>query len=107
MKKLAFITCIATTIIMVSCNSSVKRHPNDAYIPDMGYSRAYETYADHSNLKEKGIKYNNMPVAGTVARGEDFPFPLAHDAVGDTTNYHLSKTVPNPYDSLSETDLDK
>jgi mono/diheme cytochrome c family protein len=105
MKKLAFITGIATTIIMVSCNSGIKRHPNDAYIPDMAYSRAYETYADHSNLKDKGIKYNSMPVAGTIARGEEYPFPLAHDAVGDTTNYSLSKTIKNPHDSLSANDL--
>jgi hypothetical protein len=48
----------------------------------MGYSRAYETYADHSELEKNGISYNNMPVAGTIARGEELPFPLAKDAPG-------------------------
>ncbi|MCZ2224063.1 MAG: cytochrome c [Chitinophagales bacterium] len=105
MKKLSFIACIAITITIVSCSSSIKRTPNDAYIPDMAYSRAYETYSDHSNLKEEGVNYTNMPVAGTIARGEEFPFPYTQDAIGDTTNYSLSKSVKNPFDSLSAKDL--
>jgi hypothetical protein len=39
-------------------------------MPDMAYSRAYETYADHSTLKENGINYDARPVAGTIARGQ-------------------------------------
>jgi cytochrome c len=74
-------------------------------MPDMAYSRAYETYADHSNLAEKGINYNNLPVAGTLARGKEMPFPYAKDAVGDSTNYVASKSVVNPIDSLSKKDL--
>ena len=73
-------------------------------MPDMAYSRAYETYADHSNLAEKGISHNNMPVAGTISREEDMPFPLAKDKAGDTANYFASKQVKNPIDSLSEKD---
>jgi mono/diheme cytochrome c family protein len=88
----------------VSCND-IKRTPGSVYMPDMAYSRAYETYADHSNLAEKGINYNNRPVAGTLARGKEMPFPYAKDAVGDTTNYVASKSVVNPIDSLSKKDL--
>ena len=88
----------------VSCND-IKRTPGSVYMPDMAYSRAYETYADHSNLAEKGINYNNLPVAGTLARGKEMPFPYAKDAVGDTTNYVASKSVVNPIDSLSKKDL--
>jgi len=65
-------------------------------MPDMGYSRAYETYADHSELEKDGIFYNNMPVAGTIARGEELPFPLAKDAPGDSTNYVASRQITNP-----------
>jgi mono/diheme cytochrome c family protein len=67
----------------------------------MAYSRAYETYADHSNLADKGINYNNRPVVGTMARGEELPFYLTKDAAGDTTNYVASKQVKSPIDSLS------
>jgi len=105
MKKLSFILSFAITILVVSCSSDIKRTPNDAYVPDMAYSRAYETYEDHSNLKKNGINYTNMPVAGTIARGEEFPFPYTHDAVGDTTNYSASKAAKNPFDSLSAADL--
>jgi mono/diheme cytochrome c family protein len=71
----------------------------------MAYSRAYESYADHSNLAEKGINYTSMPVAGTISREEDMPFHIAKDAAGDTTNYTASKLVKNPYDSLSAKDM--
>jgi len=58
MNKLSIITCIAFVAVLVSCNE-VKRKPSNIYMPDMAYSRAYETYADHSNLAEQGINYNN------------------------------------------------
>ena len=98
MNKFLIITLLA--VALVSC-SDVKRTPGSIYMPDMAYSRAYETYADHSNLKEKGINYDNRPVAGTIARGQEMPFPFAKDAAGDTTNYFASKAVPNPIDSLT------
>lgn len=101
MKKLSIIALLATTFFWVSCGSDVKRKPSNVYMPDMAYSRAYETYADHSNLAEQGINYNNKPVAGTIARGEDFPFALAMDKAGDTTNYFASKAIANPIDSLN------
>ena len=69
------------------------------------YSRAYESYADHSNLTAKGIYYDNLPVAGTIARGKDMPFPYAKDKAGDTTNYYASRSVQNPIDSLSAKEL--
>ena len=101
MKKLSIIAVLFTAaVIIISC-SDVKREPGKVYVPDMAYSRAYETYADHSNLAEAGIFYNNQPVAGTMARGEELPFHLTKDAPGDSTNYVASKLVKNPIDSLS------
>ena len=89
----------------VACNDEIKRNPNDVYMPDMAYSRAYETYADHSFLKDSGINYTNMPVAGTIARGEEMPFHVAKDKVGDTANYVASKQIKSPVDSMSKSDL--
>ena len=113
MKKIAIITGVVTAgLLLSSCRD--KRNAGHAYMPDMFYSRAYETYAalDSSRFTgdtlERGgkIYYDRMPVAGTVAR-EDMPaFPLAMDKIGDTaaTNYKASVNVPNPLPALSAVD---
>ncbi len=112
MKKLSIIAFLCIGAVIVSCND-VKREQNNVYMPDMAYSRAYETYAERDSLvfttdeSQRGSKifYNNMPVSGTIARGEEMPFAIAKDAVGDTTNYFASKAVKNPIDSLSKDQL--
>jgi mono/diheme cytochrome c family protein len=104
MKKFSFILTAAAGLVLVAC-SDVKRDRGSVYMPDMADSRAYETYADHSNLKDKGINYTNMPVAGTVSRSETYVYHLAKDNAGDTTNYFASRLVENPVDSLSQKDL--
>lgn len=104
MKKISIIAFLTAAVVIVSC-SDVKRKPNSIYMPDMAYSRAYETYADHHELKDSGINYTNMPVAGTIARGEEMPFPYAKDAGSDTTNYVASKAVVSPIDSMGANEL--
>jgi mono/diheme cytochrome c family protein len=101
MNKLTIIAILSTAAVIISC-SDVKRKPGNVYMPDMANSRAYETYADHSNLTEKGINYNSRPVEGTMARGEEMPFHIAKDAPGDTTNYTAAKLVKNPIETLNE-----
>ena len=103
MNKLTIITVLAFLAVIISC-SNVKRKPGSVYMPDMAYSRAYETYADHSNLAEKGINYNNRPVTGTISREEEMPFHIPKDVPGDTTQYAASKLVKSPIDSLSPKD---
>ena len=111
MKKIAIITGVVTAgLLFGSCRD--KRSSGHAYMPDMAYSRAYETYAALDSSKftgdtsERGgkIYYDRMPVAGTVAR-EDMPaFPLTIDKVGDSVNYVASKSITNPLPSLSAVD---
>lgn len=101
MKKLSIITvCSLVVALMISCGGDVKRTPGSTYMPDMGYSRAYETYADHSNLANAGIHYTNMPVEGTVARGEELPYHLKNDSAG----YSASNTITNPLTMWSAAD---
>ena len=78
-------------------------NPGRVYMPDMAYSRALETYAkpdstkftsDLAQLGEGKIFYNALPVEGTMARGDEMPFPFPFDKPGDTTNYVASKAVP-------------
>ena len=112
MKIQLIISFITAGLIITGC-SGVRRNPGRVYMPDMGYSRAYETYdARDSNIftrdtNEQGRKvfYNNMPVAGTVARGEVMPFNLVKDFPGDTTNYIASKQITNPLTNLDSSQM--
>lgn len=112
MKKIAIITgFITASVIMTSCRMG-KEDPGKVYMPDMFYSRAYETYAalDSSRftndtlLAGGKIYYDRTPVAGTVARGELAIFPLTMDKTGDSTNYIASKNITNPLPALSAAD---
>ena len=103
MNKLSIITVLSVAAVVVSC-SDVKREPGVTYMPDMANSRAYETYADHSNLADNGINYTTMPVPGTISREEELPFHLTKDIGTDTSHYVASRMVKNPIDSMSETD---
>jgi mono/diheme cytochrome c family protein len=100
MKKYLIISFLVAVVALVSC-SEVKRKPGKVYMPDMAYSRAIESYTDLSYLKDQGIHFDAKPVAGTIARGKEMPFPYAMDKAGDTTNYIASKSVVNPIDSLT------
>jgi mono/diheme cytochrome c family protein len=108
MKKISVIVFITSGIVLTAC-SDIRRDPGTIYMPDMAYSRAYETYAERDSLifstnekrTDDKIFYNNLPVSGTIARGAEIPFPLAKDAPGDTANYIASKAVANPLPALN------
>lgn len=92
MKKIWIITgCVALMAVMISCNNT-RRNPGRAYMPDMAYSRAYETYSSTENLKEKGIHYTSMPVEGTIARGDMAGYSLKNDSIG----YVQSAAIKSP-----------
>ncbi|HEY0058481.1 MAG TPA: cytochrome c [Flavisolibacter sp.] len=88
MKKLAVITGIlGITAAFVGCGGAKGEDPGEHYAPDMVYSRAYETYGYNSrpedhDLKSRGAYYNGKPVAGTMARGDAFTFPIAEGDSG-------------------------
>lgn len=98
MKKIWIITgCLIVGAILVSCNK-VRRDPGRAYMPDMAYSRAYETYAPTEELQKKGVHYNALPVEGTISRGDTISaYPFKNDSSG----YANSKNVTNPLPALS------
>lgn len=107
MRSTQIVTLGLMTVLLAaaSCNNGVRREPGKIYMPDMAYSRAVETYSDHSYLNEEGIYYDAMPVAGTIKRGGVAAFPIAKDAGADTVNYVASKQVPNPLPALSDKDM--
>jgi len=69
-------------VALFSCGT--RRSPGRAYMPDMTYSVAYETYAPAQSRLEASARaknelapfYSGMPVPGTIARGEMLPYHL-------------------------------
>lgn len=98
--QIVTIGLITMVLFAASCSTGVRREPGTIYMPDMAYSRAVETYSDHSYLNNEGIYYDATPVPGTIKRGGVAAFPIAKDAAGDTTNYVASKQVQNPLPEL-------
>ncbi|MGH2553745.1 MAG: c-type cytochrome [Chitinophagaceae bacterium] len=89
--------CLIVTVVLASC-SKVRRSPGRVYMPDMAYSRAYETYASTEALRKKGVHYNAMPVNGTIARGDTLSaYPNKNDSAG----YANAANFKNPLPSLS------
>jgi mono/diheme cytochrome c family protein len=90
--------------LLASCASDVRRDPGRVYMPDMAYSRAFETYSVTPEQREawlkEGIHFSNVPVPGTIKRGALFPFDLTKDKEGDTTNYVASRLVKSPLGEL-------
>ena len=110
MKKFFGIAFIFSMGLIITACSDVRRKPGAVYMPDMAYSRAVETYAllDSSKftnkpteLGEGKIYYTSLPVAGTIARGDEIPFPYEMDKLGDSVNYVASKQVQNPEPALT------
>lgn len=94
MKRISiFSGILAAVVAMVGC-SEVRRDPGSVYMPDMAYSRAYETYASTEALKQAGVHYTAAPVPGTIARGEMPAYPYKNDSAG----YAMSANVKNPLD---------
>jgi mono/diheme cytochrome c family protein len=110
MKKTTILSALIVTafVALVSC-SDVKRTPGSIYMPDMAYSRAYETYAmldstmftGDATRKGDKIYYNGMPVKGTMRRGELTPYTVPNDSNG---LIYLSANVKNPLPTLSTKD---
>jgi mono/diheme cytochrome c family protein len=89
----------------VSCGGAKGDDPGHAYMPDMYYSRAYETYGyndvegEFDSLKKRGINYTGMPVPGSVARGEMISYHLTNDSTG----LAAANGLKSPLDSMAAT----
>jgi mono/diheme cytochrome c family protein len=109
MKKLVIISFISGAAILMGCGGKVKREPGRVYMPDMMYSRAYETYSlseeERKELEKKGIYFTKTPVAGTISRGDNYSFRLTMDRAGDSTNYVASRQIKNPVVAMDSVNM--
>jgi mono/diheme cytochrome c family protein len=112
MKKTAIIATLILSMAVVFIGCKDKREPGRIYMPDMAYSRAYESYAPRDsnvftmNPNNAGHKifFNNLPPAGTLKRGELYPFNVPNDSNG---LLNLSSQVKNPLGPLTGKDLEE
>jgi mono/diheme cytochrome c family protein len=111
MKRIKYIKAISAAVLVLALVNScgVKRDPGTAYMPDMVYSRAYETnalrdsaiFTTDRNQAGAKIFYTAAPAAGTIERGQEMmPYTLPNDSNG----YKLSAQVVNPLGPLSAAD---
>lgn len=112
MKKAAIIATLIMSMAVVFIGCKDKRSPGSVYMPDMAYSRGYETYATRDSAlfttdpNDAGHKifYNTLPPEGTIKRGELFPFNVPNDSNG---LINLSALVKNPLEPLTGKDLEE
>ncbi|MFL5739815.1 MAG: c-type cytochrome [Flavisolibacter sp.] len=89
---------------LISCGAHGD-DPGRAYMPDMYYSRAYETYnyndvgGELDTLKARGINYNALPVPGTIARGDVLPYHFT--STNDSNRIKEADAFKNPLDSAA------
>ncbi|MCO5238511.1 MAG: cytochrome c [Chitinophagaceae bacterium] len=104
MKKIPVIACVFAAVVLTaaSCSSNNKR-PGATYMPDMAYSRAYETNSENDIFPDK--QTNRTPVPGTITRDQLLPFRIEKDKGGDTTNFAKARTVQNPLPALNESEM--
>jgi mono/diheme cytochrome c family protein len=102
MKKLIYISFIASSVIMaIGCSMGPKRTPGSTYMPDMAYSRAYESYpeldpeifTDEEAKAGSRIYYDRKPVNGTVKRGQ---FGVHHFSNDSASLLASNAVVVNP-----------
>jgi mono/diheme cytochrome c family protein len=105
MKQLFIISSlIASGVALIGCGGANGEDPGRIYMPDMTYSRAYETYGYNTNpedhdLKSRNARYTGAPVPGTMARGDVFTFPIP----GGDSGYAQSASYISPLPTMTIT----
>lgn len=107
MKQIVIIAAgiFTASLGLVGCGGGKGNDPGEAYMPDMYYARAYETYGYNNvegeldSLKKRGINYTGMPVPGTIARGDAMPYHLTADSAG----LRAAEALRNPLDTMAMT----
>ena len=107
MKKLLSISAV---VVLMSCGSG-DRNLGRAYTLGMAYCRSLDSCAMRdsnvftSNVINTGslIYFNGARVAGTIKRGELYPYTLSNDSAG----YAQSAAVKSPIGEVSKAEMDE
>jgi mono/diheme cytochrome c family protein len=90
------IVLIVTAIICLTGCDRDKNSPGYTYMPDMAYSRTYESYSENPNFKDNMTL--RIPPAGTVPRGYT-PLSYTKDTVD---RIKAGIELKNPFDNTPE-----
>lgn len=90
--NLIFLIIAGGIIALASCHTSPYREEGNIYMPDMEYSRAYNSYS--FNPLFPNHMTSRQPVEGTIKRGVMLPYHIPESDSG----YAYSGTVQNPLD---------
>ncbi|MBX3239666.1 MAG: cytochrome c [Chitinophagaceae bacterium] len=102
MKKITVISFLAIAVVLTAISCGDNQKPGKTFMPDMAYSRAYETYSENPLFEDN--QTNRTPVEGTIAQGQLLPFRIPQDGPGDTTNFGKARFVNNPLPPLNADD---
>jgi len=86
-------------LLIASCSHSSKK-PGNQYFTDMTTSLAYETYSDNPVFKDG--KTNQLPVEGTIARGQ-MPYNYAAKSADEQIRAGLELVNPIPVNEANLT----
>jgi mono/diheme cytochrome c family protein len=86
---------LIAVIAFMSCDRQKKMRGYD-YIPDMVYSKAYDTYSTNPNFKDSSTM--RVPVEGTMPRGY-IPFRYSADTI---SRQKAGAELINPYQPYDE-----
>ena len=92
MKRINIISLIIAggIFVLAACHSEPYRKEGNIYVPDMHYSRAYDTYTENPLYPDH--QTSREPVKGTIKRGAMLPYHVPESDSG----YAYSGAVPNP-----------
>lgn len=93
--SIRIILLLLTGLILSSCDRQKNQRGYD-FIPDMVYSRAYDTYSDNPNFSDSATM--RVPVSGTVPMGF-IPFRYTVDTI---SRMKAGAELKNPYTATPE-----
>ena len=91
------LTLLALIPMMISSCKHDRNHPGYAYMPDMYYSEAYETYTPNPILSDSTTM--EVPPAGTIPRGY-IPYP--YEGRSMAAQLAAGKEMENPIELTAE-----
>jgi mono/diheme cytochrome c family protein len=92
---------ITVMLFMTSCNHD-RNHPGYAYMPDMYYSEPYDVYTENPLFRDSLTM--QTPVKGTIARGQEPPYPYLPKSADDQkrAGLELVNTIPSSPEVLAD-----
>ncbi len=101
MKKLSIISVLVLAVVYLGLLLTSEEVPEGLICRTWHTAGPMKPMPVTANLDSHGIHYDKMTRTGHHKKRRIFPFPLSQDKSGDSTNYVLSRQIPNPLPALN------